>query len=395
MSRTPSARGSSRVDADDDTSARSAVNPRADAATRAFLPSDVVEAAFGTDSVARERGNSLDPAGAFDASSAPVYHVHRAARPWHVAAEDHTKTVAKWQLELTKMTRRAKSAEASCAHYERAHDELHARLEREHRARVAMETELAHIFSRPEVKDALRGHVEDDAAASHPDDGSVAAARVFRALEARIARDRDALEAAHARELRLVETARHAEAEKLGAFAVAKEAQEKLRAHVARLRVDNQVRAGAARVGRPRRRRARTRRRAAQLVDAEMELERLRDSEARRVELQRAACRAAVRDALATRRDEATIESERLAEALRVARTRLGESDWEHARARESADSEHAAAVAGVVARAKALEEALEARTRETRHADAERARVADEAAAVVERAAARSASGR
>ena len=222
MSRTPSARGSSRVDADDDTSARSAVNPRADAATRAFLPSDVVEAAFGTDSVARERGNSLDPAGAFDAGSAPVYHVHRAARPWHVAAEDNTKTVAKWQLELTKMTRRAKSAEASCAHYERAHDELHARLEREHRARVAMETELAHIFSRPEVKDALRGHVEDDAAASHPDDGSVAAARVFRALEARIARDRDALEAAHARELRLVETARHAEAEKLGAFAVAK-----------------------------------------------------------------------------------------------------------------------------------------------------------------------------
>lgn len=384
MPRTPSARGSSRVDADDAASARSGVDSRADAAPRASSPSDVVELAFGTDSVARE----LDPAGAFDAGAAPVYHVHRAGRPWYMTAEDNTKTVAKWQLELTKMTRRAKSAEASAAHLKRAHDDLHARLEREHRARVAMETELAHVFSRPEVKDALRGHVEDAAAATHPDDGSVAAARVFRALEARIARDRDALEAAHARELRLVETARNAEAEKLGAFAVAKRAQEELRAHVARLRVDNQVRADAQREMLSDAADARelpiVRRK---LVDAEMELERLRESEARRVELQREACRAAVRDALATRRDETAIESERLADALRVARTRLGESDWEHARARESAESEHAAAIAGVVARARELEEALEAQTRETRHADAERARVADEAAAVVERA--------
>ena len=260
---------------------------------------------------------------------------------------------------------------------------LTERLRREHDARRVLENELGVAFASPVVHDALRSHVEGDAT------GAITATRVFRALETRVVRDRAALEAADDRELRLVADAKKAEAEKLAAFEVAKRAQEELRAHVARLRVDNEIRERAARETSEDA--ARTAHELPVALDAlakaEAELEVLRANEKNREEMQRVAIRAAVSAALRERRDEDARECAKLREALRAARTRLGERDWEHARASESAEAEHAASLAGIVARARDLEAALEEARREARHADAERARVAEEAGAIVERA--------
>ena len=199
-------------------------------------------------------------------------------------------------------------------------------------------------FDEPVVRDALRAFPED-ADTPHADDGSVVAARVFRALERRVASDADALEAARTRETYLAEKLRGAETAKLGAFAAAHRAREELKAHVTRLRVDTELRR-----------------------EAQARLE-SNDADARElpvVKQQLLEARSGARapqgggrdprgdpepggggrggaGAAHRRHDEAHAENLRLREALRVARTERGEADWEHARARESAEAEQRA----------------------------------------------------
>ena len=350
----------------------------------AAVPDDSRNSRADDDAVASPRPPSPGGASALDLGASRAARQLRAGpERWYVTAEDGAKELAKWQIETAKSRRRADAAEGQLVELRALNASLTERLRREHDARRVLENELGVAFASPVVHDALRSHVEGDAT------GAITATRVFRALETRVVRDRAALEAADDRELRLVADAKKAEAEKLAAFEVAKRAQEELRAHVARLRVDNEIRERAARETSEDA--ARTAHELPVALDAlakaEAELEVLRANEKNREEMQRVAIRAAVSAALRERRDEDARECAKLREALRAARTRLGERDWEHARASESAEAEHAASLAGIVARARDLEAALEEARREARHADAERARVAEEAGAIVERA--------
>lgn len=316
-----------------------------------------------------------------------VAHLREGTKRWFVTARDETKEIAWWQIATTKATRRADVAEARLRTLESVVDELRAAVERERDDRVRVESVLRDAFDEPIVRDALRAFPED-ADTPHDDDGSVVAARVFRALERRVAGDAEALEAARTRETYLAERLRDAETAKLGAFAAAHKAREELKAHVTRLRVDNELRkeaqdrlesndADARELPVVRQ----------QLLFARSELERLKENDENRAAIQSRAVADAVEQALRTRHDEAHAENLRLREALRVARTERGEADWEHARARESAEQERVAAMRGVTENAEQLAELLRAQTRETRHADSERARVAEEAGRAVERA--------
>jgi len=350
----------------------------------AAVPDDSRNSRADDDAVASPRPPSPGGASALDLGASRAARQLRAGpERWYVTAEDGAKELAKWQIETAKSRRRADAAEGQLVELRALNASLTERLRREHDARRVLENELGVAFASPVVHDALRSHVEGDAT------GAITATRVFKALETRVVRDRAALEAADDRELRLVADARKAEAEKLAAFEVAKRAQEELRAHVARLRVDNEIRERAARE--TSQDAARTAHELPVALDAlakaEAELEVLRANEKNREEMQRVAIRAAVSAALRERRDEDARECAKLREALRAARTRLGERDWEHARASESAEAERAASLAGIVARARDLEAALEEARREARHADAERARVAEEAGAIVDRA--------
>ena len=314
-------------------------------------------------------------------------HLREGTKRWFVTARDETKEMAWWQIATTKATRRADVAEAHARTLESTVHELRVAVERERENRARVESVLRDAFDEPVVRDALRAFPED-ADTPHADDGSVVAARVFRALERRVASDADALEAARTRETYLAEKLRGAETAKLGAFAAAHRAREELKAHVTRLRVDTELRREA---------QARLESNDAdarelpvvkqQLLFARSELERLREADETREAIQSRAVADAVAQALRTRHDEAHAENLRLREALRVARTERGEADWEHARARESAEAERVAAVKGVTENAAELAERLRAQTRETRHADSERARVAEEAGRAVERA--------
>ena len=314
-------------------------------------------------------------------------HLREGTKRWFVTARDETKEMAWWQIATTKATRRADVAEAHARTLESTVHELRVAVERERENRARVESVLRDAFDEPVVRDALRAFPED-ADTPHADDGSVVAARVFRALERRVAGDADALEAARTRETYLAEKLRGAETAKLGAFAAAHRAREELKAHVTRLRVDTELRREA---------QARLESNDAdarelpvvkqQLLFARSELERLREADETREAIQSRAVADAVAQALRTRHDEAHAENLRLREALRVARTERGEADWEHARARESAEAERVAAVKGVTENAAELAERLRAQTRETRHADSERARVAEEAGRAVERA--------
>jgi hypothetical protein len=316
-----------------------------------------------------------------------VAHLREGTKRWFVTARDETKEMAWWQIATTKATRRADVAEAHARTLESTVHELRVAVERERENRARVESVLRDAFDEPVVRDALRAFPED-ADTPHADDGSVVAARVFRALERRVAGDADALEAARTRETYLAEKLRGAETAKLGAFAAAHKAREELKAHVTRLRVDTELRREA---------QARLESNDAdarelpvvrqQLLFARSELERLREADETREAIQSRAVADAVAQALRTRHDEAHAENLRLREALRVARTERGEADWEHARARESAEAERVAAVKGVTENAAELAERLRAQTRETRHADSERARVAEEAGRAVERA--------
>ena len=314
-------------------------------------------------------------------------HLREGTKRWFVTARDETKEMAWWQIATTKATRRADVAEARLRTLESTFRELRASVEREREDRLRLESALRDAFDEPVVRDALRAFPED-ADTSHADDGSVVAARVFRALERRVAGDAEALEAARARETYLAEKLRDAEAAKLGAFAAAHKAREELKAHVRRLRVDNELRKEA---------QARLESNDAdarelpvvrqQLLFARSELERLKEKDEHRAAIQSRAVADAVAQALRTRHDEAQAENLRLREALRVARTERGEADREHARARASAKAERVAAMKGATENAAELAELLCAQTRETRHADSERARVAEEAGRAVERA--------
>jgi hypothetical protein len=397
--RAPSSRASSRASRDDiaspaPPSAPGSLARSVQSVTRelfvgtpeavAAVPDDSRNSRADDDAVASPRPPSPGGASALDLGASRAARQLRAGpERWYITAEDGAKELAKWQIATAKSRRRADAAEGQLVELRALNASLTERLRREHDARRVLENELGVAFASPVVHDALRSHVEGDAT------GAITATRVFRALETRVVRDRAALEAADDRELRLVADAKKAEAEKLAAFEVAKRAQEELRAHVARLRVDNEIRERAARE---------TSEDAARnahqlpvaldaLAKAEAELEVLRANEKNREEMQRVAIRAAVSAALRERRDEDARECAKLREALSAARTRLGERDWEHARASESAEAEHAASLAGIVARARDLEAALEEARREARHADAERARVAEEAGAIVERA--------
>ena len=316
-----------------------------------------------------------------------VAHLREGTKRWFVTARDETKEIAWWQIATTKATRRADVAEARLRTLESVVDELRAAVERERDDRVRVESVLRDAFDEPVVRDALRAFPED-ADTPHDDDGSVVAARVFRALERRVAGDAEALEAARTRETYLAERLRDAETAKLGAFAAAHKAREELKAHVTRLRVDNELRKEAQ--GRLESNDADARELPVvrqQLLFARSELERLKENDENRAAIQSRAVADAVAQALRTRHDEAHAENLRLREALRVARTERGEADWEHARARESAEQERVAAMRGVTENAAQLAELLRAQTRETRHADSERARVAEEAGRAVERA--------
>ena len=316
-----------------------------------------------------------------------VAHLREGTKRWFVTARDEAKEIAWWQIATTKATRRADVAEARLRTLESTFRELRASVEREREDRLRLESALRDAFDEPVVRDALRAFPED-ADTSHADDGSVVAARVFRALERRVAGDAEALEAARARETYLAEKLRDAEAAKLGAFAAAHKAREELKAHVRRLRVDNELRKEA---------QARLESNDAdarelpvvrqQLLFARSELERLKEKDEHRAAIQSRAVADAVAQALRTRHDEAQADNLRLREALRVARTERGEADREHARARASAKAEGVAAMKGATENAAELAELLCAQTRETRHADSERARVAEEAGRAVERA--------
>ena len=76
-------------------------------------------------------------------------------REWRVeTVEDQSKDVARWQLEYTKMQRRAKAAEDDNTRLKATHDEMHARPEREHHPRTAPELRLEALVAAPAVKQA-------------------------------------------------------------------------------------------------------------------------------------------------------------------------------------------------------------------------------------------------
>ena len=161
---------------------------------------------------------------------------------------------------------------------------------------------------------------------------------------------------------------------------MAKRAQEELRAHVARLRVDNEIRGAPRETSED----ARTAHELPVALDAlakaEAELEVLRANEKNREEMQRVAIRAAASAALRERRDE---DARECAKLRGVTRARRGSGARLGARARRERRGGHAASLAGIVARARDLEAALEEARREARHADASAARVAEEAGAI------------
>ena len=84
---------------------------------------------------------------------------------------------------------------------------------------------------------------------------------------------------------------------------------------------------------------------------------------------------------------EAKVEAARLGEALAKVRTEYGEQDWAHAKDAERTKAGFERALATVLADRENLQRELKHSKRDGRRADVERARVADEAAAVVEKA--------
>ena len=217
------------------------------------------------DSTERVRGRQGPRRGGAAATlaSAPPPRRGISRREWRVETiEDQSKDVARWQLEFTKMRRRAEAAEEDNTRLKATHDEMRRKFEREHHARAALETRLRDIFSKPAVRDALASHPRGATRRDDPHgagnvlrpgedvDGSEAAMMVFKALEDRISRDRDALEAANAREVRLATMLRHSETQKLAAYAEAEKSSRELEAHVAKLRVDRAVAKGLERTWR-------------------------------------------------------------------------------------------------------------------------------------------------
>ena len=83
-------------------------------------------------------------------ASAPPPRRGISRREWRVETiEDQSKDVARWQLEFTKMRRRAEAAEQDNARLKATTDEMRRKFEREHHARAALETQLRDIFQSP------------------------------------------------------------------------------------------------------------------------------------------------------------------------------------------------------------------------------------------------------
>ena len=334
-------------------------------------------------------------------ASAPPPRRGISRREWRVETiEDQSKDVARWQLEFTKMRRRAEAAEEDNARLEATTDEMRRKFEREHHARAALETRLRDIFSKPAVRDALASHPRGATRRDDPHgagnvlrpgedvDGSEAAMMVFKALEDRISRDRDALDAANAREVRLATMLRHSETQKLAAYAEAEKRGRELEAHVARLRVDRAIAKGLEEdLGAGKSAEEALRITTEKLSALELEAEALRENERLREAHQAAAVKAAVKKALDESVSEAKVEAARLGEALAKVRTEYGEQDWAHAKDAERTKAGFERALATVLADRENLQRELKHSERDGRRADVERARVADEAAAVVEKA--------
>ena len=334
-------------------------------------------------------------------ASAPPPRRGISRREWRVETiEDQSKDVARWQLEFTKMRRRAEAAEEDNTRLKATHDEMRRKFEREHHARAALETQLRDIFSKPVVRDALASHPRGATRRDDPHgagnvlrpgedvDGSEAAMMVFKALEDRISRDRDALDAANAREVRLATMLRHSETQKLAAYAEAEKRGRELEAHVARLRVDRAIAKGLEEdLGAGKSAEEALRITTEKLSALELEAEALRENERLREAHQAAAVKAAVKKALDESVSEAKVEAARLGEALAKVRTEYGEQDWAHAKDAERTKAGFERALATVLADRENLQRELKHSKKDGRRADVERARVADEAAAVVEKA--------
>ena len=336
------------------------------------------------ESASNRFGADLRDRGATDA----VAHLRQGTERWFVTAQDSSKEVAWWQLTATKEKRRADAAQNETGKLADALRVSQNAFIVERETVFRFEAILKGVFDDPIVRDALRAFPENAPHSRTEDDSGVLAARVFRALETRIVTDGAEIAAAHEREVYLANTLRESERQKFGAFAAAHKAREELKAHVKRLRVDNEIR-----------KETRTRLEAneddarelpivkAQLVDARLELVSLTENETRRVEIQKKAVHDAVESALKTKHDDTMAENTRLIDALRDAREKLCEQGWEQKRAVESSELERAAAMAGVAKNANELREKLRLQCLETRHADAERTRVAQAAGQAVERA--------
>ena len=357
-------------DDDDDATARSAeMDP-----SRAFARAPSASSPSTSVTLRRNR---------WRADGGPLKHERDGRTRWYVTAEDGTKEAALWQIELTKTHRRATALERERASLWAKLSDASARLTRERDARVAMESDVRAMFERPVVKDALRSGV--DAA-----DGADTAMRVFKALEDRITRDREALQAADARELRIVDMLRTSEREKMEAFAAARRATSELDAHVARLRVDAKVRSDV--VAKAERATAEGRNASAmyeatreKLVEATLELEKLREKDANREELIRVAVERATANERRRCDTEATKDAAKTRAALAEMSKKHAEQEGNHARMMAETRAELKGRSEDTIKRAADLErEAYEAH-REALHADHERARVAEEAGNVVE----------
>jgi len=334
-------------------------------------------------------------------ASAPPPRRGISRREWRVETiEDQSKDVARWQLEFTKMRRRAEAAEEDNTRLKATHDEMRRKFEREHHARAALETQLRDIFSKPVVRDALASHPRGVTRRDDPHgagnvlrpgedvDGSETAMMVFKALEDRISRDRDALDAANEREVRLATMLRHSETQKLAAYAEAEKHRNLLEAHVAKLRVDRAVAKGLeSELSAGKSAEEALRITTEKLSALELEAEALRENERSREAHLNAAVKAAVKKALDESVSEAKVEAARLGEALAKVRTEYGEQDWAHAKETERRKAGFERALATVLADRENLQRELKHARRDGRRADVERARVADEAAAVVEKA--------
>ena len=302
-------------------------------------------------------------------------HLREGTKRWFVTARDETKEMAWWQIATTKATRRADVAEAHARTLESTVHELRVAVERERENRARVESVLRDAFDEPVVRDALRAFPED-ADTPHADDGSVVAARVFRALERRVAGDADARwRAARTRETYLAEAPRRRDGQ---AGRVRGGAQGARGAQGTRHAAACRHRAAARSAGAPgvqRRGRARVARgQTAAALRAEQSSPSGRADETRGA-IQSRAVADAVAQALRTRHDEAHAENLRLREALRVARTERGEADWEHARARESAEAERVAAVRRHRKRRRARRAAARADARDAARGQRARAR--------------------